>query len=1357
MQKKRICAGILALALSASLAMPAQAAGKVTDSVPPMPNVTKHMSDGWNATWYRMETGLQLGDVMYSYDPDPAKGDSEYSKGIAADAYQITEMPDAFKGADFFITRPNNNQKLVFDAEQAVTIYAAVDTSYASNPSCLNGWNTTNYTMKIKDGTNYRVVSKNFNAGTINLGIGNTTNNNKNIFYMILPQNGQTVYNATQTNNALVAEGTKPAKNAADQAYQYYLNDVFNTHSGTGVPSGYAGENAALVAVNGQNDTANQKTVAAGENMALNMNYTANGTSYEGSPVDGDDQTYWQGPRGYSTSPTLTTPNVLTIDLGGQAKISSVVLKARKKDSWADRTQNIKIESSTDGVNYQALANAKDYLFTMTKNNVLDPITFSETTARFVRITIYTNDQQDAAQIAECEIYGPAQTYELEPYGADFVDKAMQITKADRFVYETAELTKTFDQNISGKVIYEGKVRSSETNQYMEIPVMTDANGNEAVKVYFDEDGHIKAASANGVVDVAPYTANTWYTMKILVDTDADTYEVWVDHIRKAQNISFVNKVDNIKTMRFAVGMEAKGILNVDNLRLYDNPEIYTVYDEFNEAATGSTYTTGWSYTNSGNAKIANVPFATDKSIYLNGTGNTATRTFDPITGDVTVEVKVKPMTEEWVTMPMITDNSGKVAAKVAFYQNSFFIANGDNWVYVCDQEIPNNYYLAETWFIVKLVMNTYTNRYDFYVDGALRYSGASFVEDVDSISKVVFKNEENSQMYIDNVTVYDSASLARGLYPEENVFNVRDYGAKGDGVTDDTAAVDAAVLAAAGTGGTVLFENGTFYVGQIIPLSDMSIFVDASATLLFKYDRNEYKHIVASNGYNGNHQLGAGLFLTEDGTQNVRIEGGGTIDADGLYAFNQNDPSNQRPCTMYLTLSHDITVQNLNLYNAQHWTVVPYESENLTFRNIAITNHIAPNRDGIDPTNCSNMTVENCNIIAGDDAFCPKSGNMVPSYNVDVRNCLLTSYCNGIKFGTDAQGPFKNYNFEDIYVKSVGMAAITLQAVDGSEMQNISFKRIDIIDTVASVNLALGHRMRTGTGETKHLGFIRDIYFDELSFQNAMRGTYNHKDNINRPEILIYGLNPANNSLNDGKDHTVSNVYFKNVNMETIGGYTTTPSYDNDGFGGGYPEYDGLGQSVGYGATIRWANNVVFDNSCTFTTEQADSRVKLAYHPADYSANAYHEPLFGFYAIGVPDKIVEMGTPKDSIGLPTTVTVLREDNKIIEVGVQSWEGTYDPAKEGAYTLTAKLASSSDLTNEDQLSISTTVYVHNDGTFGDVNMDGKVDQLDMATIKEWILSENATYEEVKRGDFSGNGKLDVSDIMKLKVIIKDLA
>lgn len=381
---------------------------------------------------------------------------------------------------------------------------------------------------------------------------------------------------------------------------------------------------------------------------------------------------------------------------------------------------------------------------------------------------------------------------------------------------------------------------------------------------------------------------------------------------------------------------------------------------------------------------------------------------------------------------------------------------------------------IGDNWFFIKVVLNTYTNRYDFYVDGAKRYTGASFAEDVDEVSRLSFASEEKNTLYVDNVKVYDSASFARGMMPDENVYNVKDYGAKGDGVTDDTDAIREAIGDAAYTGGTVLLENGVFYSGQITLYSDMTLFIDESATIFANIDREVYTIDKPENWYN-NKFMGRGIIRFKD-SKNVRITGGGTIFGNGFYARNQNDPSNQRPCTIFFDTCEDVYIENINMVQSPYWTLVPFQSNGITIRNVSITNHVAPNRDGIDPFNCSNITVENCKVIAGDDAFCSKSTSMFPSRNVEVYNCMFQSYCNGIKFGTDSQGPISNYLFEDIYMKGVGMSGIALESVDGSDMTELTFRRIEMTDVDNVMFAVIGNRMRVPSNEEdkegyKHLG----------------------------------------------------------------------------------------------------------------------------------------------------------------------------------------------------------------------------------------------------------------------------------------------
>lgn len=271
--------------------------------------------------------------------------------------------------------------------------------------------------------------------------------------------------------------------------------------------------------------------------------------------------------------------------------------------------------------------------------------------------------------------------------------------------------------------------------------------------------------------------------------------------------------------------------------------------------------------------------------------------------------------------------------------------------------------------------------------------------------------------------------------------------------------------------------------------------------------DRDSYVQFIPSTAYNCDHQLGRGIFRSRK-AENFRIIGGGRINGNGLYAWDENDPrDSRRPCVMYLTQSRDVYVENINIESSPFWTVVPLECENLTMRNIAITNNIAPNRDGIDPTNCSNMTIENCFIIAGDDCICPKSGIEIASQNVEVRNAMCQTYCNGIKFGTDTVYDFKDYSFEDIWMKCIGLSGITIQAVDGANIENVRFKRIDMNDVDNGLAVMVGNRDRKASdGKHTRDGSIKNLVFEDMNYTNPSMSPYGfepgedvheHKDDL--------------------------------------------------------------------------------------------------------------------------------------------------------------------------------------------------------------------------------------------------------------------
>ena len=1300
--------------ISASGQREAGPAASMLEQAPPVPNISKFSTTGWDAGWYRMETGLQLGDSIYSFDYNTT---GEEVNTQNPDDYRLATLPEYLWGSDYIVTRRTERREVFFMAERDIAVYAAIDTAYGDGFSWETGWSKTEDTLSTRDGTVYRLYRKTYSAGTqVRIRkLGSDADSARNFFLMILPQEGETVFNALPQSPVLPEEEPGPADHSNGQ-YQYYVYDMYNQERGDGLPAGYAvtgaatGDKAALSemeqpqieqgdlsqnayfysenawsagspvdnnvdsywesngfpgsvtvdlgaakavnrlllkvkaawddrtqtievksSTNGQDfttvvskeeytfrrDSGNTVEISfstqvmrylrlevtantgsackggqlgeievygpdrsacqleAGVNLARDCPFTVSSDKYQGqSPVDGDPTTYWRS-SGVSGGKAET----LTVDLERTLVVNRVDLRLWPR--WGNRTQTLEIQGSEDGSVYIPLVAAQEYTFTEWDNAVSIP--FTSTSLRYIRVVGTANTGDSGIQIGELEAYGPAQT---SAYTGNRILRLERTGDGQSALVLSREL----DASAGGRVVLESRVRFSSADMGAHLLSACDPQGESLVTLRQGDQGGVQVVTAHGVRELTDTCeSDEWHTLRLVLDLSVGRAEVWVDHLRRAQDIAFSPAM--LKKISYAIPAGSAGTLETDYLRVYDDTAIYALQEGFNELAAGSK-PEDWQLTGSETA-VAEVPFAGDKSLLVQD--GEAVRTFSPIAGDVTVQVKVKPETEGWVTAPLVTDEEGHVAAKVAFYHNSIFISNGANWVYLCDQEIPHNYYAAGNWYIVKLVMNTDTRRYDVYVDGAKRYSGAAFAEEVQTVSCVRFAPEEGGGLYVDDLQVYDSASLARGLMPQENVFNVKDFGAVGDGVTDDTAAIARAIQAAAGTGGTVLLEDGVFYTGQLTLQSDMTLFIAPSATLYANMDRRAYNKVIPSDGYNGNRQLGRGIIYFED-AKNVHITGGGTIFGNGAYAYGENDPADQRPCILYFAHSQDVVIENLNLVQSPFWTVVPYESEQVTVRRVNITNHTAPNRDGIDPVNSQNITIEECCIFAGDDAICPKSGNQIPLENIEVRNCLLQSDCNGIKIGTDTQGPIRKLSFEDITIKKVGLSGITVQSVDGSDVENIRFSRIDMNDVDNALFVCIGNRYRLpvpSTGYSRKLGSIRDLTFEDIRFTNPMDHPYSQHGGDNLHEAMVIGLNPEYNTIEDGLEHRISDVLFKNVYLEMPGGATTQAAFTS-GISNGYPEHDALKTSAGWAYTLRWTDNIRFVN-CQSVAFKPDVRPEIA------------------------------------------------------------------------------------------------------------------------------------------------------------------
>ncbi len=416
----------------------------------------------------------------------------------------------------------------------------------------------------------------------------------------------------------------------------------------------------------------------------------------------------------------------------------------------------------------------------------------------------------------------------------------------------------------------------------------------------------------------------------------------------------------------------------------------------------------------------------------------------------------------------------------------------------------------------------------------------------------------EEGGPHIDNIGVSTAVSE-----PPAPVVNVKDYGAMGDGSTDNTEAI-AKAIAACPAGGSVVFDEGVYMSGSITLKSNMTLWVSENAIIRAIQDNDKIQSYpeaaFAGSSFVKN-------FLFGNQVENLTITGGGTIDGNAVDGYLiSNKPF--RPVLLGLLNAKNVKVTNLDLLHSHSWLFIPRESDNVIIDGINI---YTPHKDGIDPLDCHNIYITNSVISSGDDAMTPKSYSSKGIDNLVVKN-LTINFCKwkGIKFGFSSIGDFTNCLFEDIAMVHV-QAGITVLLIDGGNASNLTFNRINMNNVFTPITLLNGGGLRS---KAPGITTMKDISISNLEARNVWdsQGSF------------ITGTKVGNTI------HKVENVYLTNVNVDSFkGGLTTVPDTPI--------EYDGrkadirlFGNFPAWAYYIRHADNVVFKN-VTHSVSPEDAR----------------------------------------------------------------------------------------------------------------------------------------------------------------------
>lgn len=270
------------------------------------------------------------------------------------------------------------------------------------------------------------------------------------------------------------------------------------------------------------------------------------------------------------------------------------------------------------------------------------------------------------------------------------------------------------------------------------------------------------------------------------------------------------------------------------------------------------------------------------------------------------------------------------------------------------------------------------------------------------------------------------------------SVFNVRDYGATGDGKTLETKALNEAVVAcAAAGGGTVFVPAGQYLTGTVELKSHVTLDLDAGATILGSENPDDYP--ATKSVWGDDREMMAPLIYAVD-AENIAITGRGTIDGQGAIWWRRvrlNEPkkfppgpqtdedraeaaklARGRPHMIRPVRCMDVLIEHVSLRNSAEWNIHPMLCENVRVEGVTIT---APpinahNTDGIDPESCRNVQILNCRIDTGDDCVTLKSGIDAlgrkmgrPDENITIANCVMYRGHGGVTIGSEMSGGVRN------------------------------------------------------------------------------------------------------------------------------------------------------------------------------------------------------------------------------------------------------------------------------------------------------------------------------------------------------------
>jgi len=394
--------------------------------------------------------------------------------------------------------------------------------------------------------------------------------------------------------------------------------------------------------------------------------------------------------------------------------------------------------------------------------------------------------------------------------------------------------------------------------------------------------------------------------------------------------------------------------------------------------------------------------------------------------------------------------------------------------------------------------------------------------------------------------------------------YTITDYGAKADGVSDNTKVFKEAIQTCSKNGGgTVIVPSGKFYTGPIHLENDVNLHLEDGAEILFSTKSSDYP--IVHTSFEGTEVMNYSPLIYAYKKHNVAITGKGILNGQATkenwwpwvgstsYGWkygmpSQSDPLNRarlvdmaeesvavvdrvfgeghylRPNCIEFFECTDALLKDVTIVDVPFWVIHPIKSVNVTIDGVTVRSH-GPNNDGCDPEYSKNVIIKNCTFDTGDDCIAIKAGRdadgrrvAIKSENIVVQNCTMFDGHGGVTIGSEISAGVSNVYVENCIMNSPNLdVAIRLKTNSrrGALIENFYVRNIEIgqvKEAILKVDMFYNvHGNQTGN----FIPRIENISLENVKVKNG--GKYS---------ILARGY----------KESPIKNITFKNVTIDKVG-----------------------------------------------------------------------------------------------------------------------------------------------------------------------------------------------------------------------------